>query len=520
MEKSNGPFPPELLLSIFMYLDGLSLAECNKVCRQWSMLLSHYDDLIWPYACQRDFQSSNARRFWSLQFPAPRYSQLWQDMYRITRNWFTGHCRGFYPTITKSPIQKRQPCSVIGAPQEQGMFTSLTIASDGRIVRSNPNYHTSHQSLIIQSSLNKQCSSLYAMPNNHVRGWPDAGRAHSIVCHYTHPSSSWLVTGGLNGSVALWDLNTKEIIRIWHGHRGRVLCVSMNDDVVVSGGSDNMILVWDIVKTNEPVNRHKPTRRGAINIAAYLSGRIDWYQGVGEIAINGHLIACAPDASGPILVFSVLTGSLVYEIRPGEAVENEWMTEDITAFSRLCLTPFFLLTKGKVTHATNTIKLVPSDQNVVVQRSQKPTNPGYVTHLHESSSRPPLPQMTPYQLYRHYQSINSTQEEEDELHAMPQTSACINVWDLQTRKTKYRLVPTLPLPHQNYTITDVRVTPDYSKVFASIETRGQRSYEERVFCWDFSVTHLDEATQHFDIVELDTADPQARKTGKSWVCFV
>ncbi|KAI8362808.1 WD40-repeat-containing domain protein [Blakeslea trispora] len=513
MEKPNGPFPPELLLSIFIYLDGLSLAACSQVCRQWSMLLSHYDDLIWPYACQRDFKPC-PRRFWSVQFPAPQYTRLWQDMYRITRNWHTGRCRGFYPETTKSPTQFNKPYSIIGAPQEQGMFTSLTIASDGRIIRSNPNYHTSHQSLIIQSPLNKQCTSL-CTTNNPL----DAGRTHAIVCHYTHPSSPWLVTGGLDGSVAIWDLNTKEIIKIWHGHRGRVLCVSMHEDVVVSGGSDNMVLVWDLVKTNETIS-HQPTRRGAIDIAAYLSGRIDWYQGVGEIVIHGHLIACAPDASGPILVFSVLTGSLVYEIRPGEAVENEWMTEDITAFSRLCLTPFFLLTKGKVTHATNAIKLIPSDQNVVIQRTQKPTTVGYVSQLNATPSPTPLAQMTPYQLYKHYQSINGTTSHEQPSQLMPQTSACINVWDLQTSETIYRLVPTLPTPHQNYTITDVRITPDYSKVFASIETRGQKGYEERIYCWDFSVTHMDEATQQFDLMELDTADPTVRKTGKSWICFV
>lgn len=278
-----------------------------------------------------------------------------------------------------------------------------------------------------------------------------------------------------------------------------------------------MIRVWDLDKnTNEWANR--PTRRGMIDISSYLSGRSDWYQGVGEIAVNGHLVACAPDASGPILVFSLLTGSLVYELRvPEESPQQgEWVTEDITAFTRLCLSPFFLLTKGKIYHQFNSnIKLVPAN-NVVVQRTMKQTSPGYVTKLSDSKTDhiPAVAQMTPYQLYQYYQSVNPIQEQ------MPTTSACINVWNLQTGKIAYRLVPTLDLPSQNYTITDVRLTPDFSKVFATIEVRGQKHYQERVYCWDFSLRNEQETNQEFDLIELDGLDPVLRKTGKSWVCFM
>ncbi|KAL7310559.1 hypothetical protein PS15m_010046 [Mucor circinelloides] len=536
----NGPFPPELLLSIFAYLDGTTLTSCSQVCRQWAQVIAHYDELIWPNACHRDFERASARRWWSLQFPAPKAhknQRTWQDMYRITRNWYNGHCvKGFYPNVSDATSMRALPCTVIGAPQEQGMFTSLTIANDGRIVRSNPNYHgpSGSQSLIIQSPQTKQRFFLdNTAATSEIPGWPEAARSHSIVCHYTQSNSKWLVTGGLNGTVAVWNLETKALVRMWQGHRGRVLCISMNDDVVVSGGSDSMIRVWDLDKSSsnsntEWTNHHRPTRRGMIDISSYLSGRSDWYQGVGEIAANGHLVACAPDASGPILVFSLLTGSLVYELRvPEETVQtSEWVTEDITAFTRLCLTPFFLLTKGKVSNDNNIIKLVPSLDNIVQQRRQKKKSVGYVKKLSDSveetdSPAPPVAQMTPYQLYQYYQSINKTgRSNAEEEQAMPSTSVCINVWDLQTGKIAYRLLPTLEKPYQNYTITDVRLTPDYSKVFASIEVRGQKHYEERLYCWDFSLKYKDQPQESFDIIELDNLDPALRKTGKSWVCYM
>lgn len=298
--------------------------------------------------------------------------------------------------------------------------------------------------------------------------------------------------------------------------------------MVVSGGSDSVIRVWDLANNNSSdVHVRKPTRRGMIDISVYLSGRNDWYQGVGEIAVNGHLVACAPDASGPILVFSLLTGSLVYELRIPESSlsqnSSEWMAEEMTAFTHLCLTPFFLLTKGKVHNSNKSMKLIPSTNNIVLQRRQQRKQAGYVAHVDDypPASAPPrsVAQMTPYQLYQYYQTVNATREEPQVV--VPESSACIHVWDLQTGKIVYSLVPMLEKPHQHYTITDVRVTPDFSKVFASIELRGQRQYGEKLYCWDFASKNADDVSEDaFDIIQLDDVDSDLRKLGKSWVCFM
>jgi WD40 repeat protein len=297
--------------------------------------------------------------------------------------------------------------------------------------------------------------------------------------------------------------------------------------VVVSGGSDNMVGVWDLDNSNHSdVRARRPTRRGVIPVSDYISGRCDWYQGVGEIAVNGHLVACAPDASGPILVFSLLTGSSVYELRipedPLSRNSSEWMAEEMTAFTHLRLTPFFLLTKGKVHNNSKSMKLVPSTHNVVLQRRQERKQAGYVANIDDYTfSVPPqaVAQMTAYQLYQYYQTVNASRVEPQAV--VPESSACIHVWNLQTGKIAYSLVPTLEMPHQHYTITDVRVTPDFSKVFASIEMRGQRQYEERLYCWDFALRDINDVSEdEFDIVQLDDVDSDLRKLGKSWVCFM
>ncbi|ORE04255.1 WD40 repeat-like protein [Rhizopus microsporus var. microsporus] len=531
---SNGRFPTELLLSIFIHLDGPTLASCSRVCRQWHNAITHFDELIWSRACRRDFLKT--RRFWSLQFPEltqtnsllGKQKRTWQDMYRITKNWYTGHCTGYYPEVDQDrSTDTLIPCAVIGDPQEHGMFTTLTLAYNGSIIRSNPNYQTaSEQSLMIQSPQTHE-KQYIQWSNLELPGWPEAAASHTIVCHHTLPSTPWLVTGGLNGTVAIWDLEKRSLVRMWHGHRGRVLCISMNDEAVLSGGADSMIQVWDLNMTDKTKNLQRPTQRGMIDISRYLSERNDWYQGVGEIAANHNLVACAPDASGPILIFSLLTGSLVYELKiPQASPRMEWATEDITAFTRLRLTPYFLLTKGKISNKSQHLKIVPSTQNVILQRNKlsQSKQVGYMSPLKDHNPSPHVAQMTPYQLYLYYQSMNSGNERsdsEEEQLPTPDTNDCIHVWDLQTAKIVYRLLPVLPKPNQYYTITDIQLSPDYSKVFAIIQIRGKKQYEEHLFCWDFSIKNIDDPIdQCFKVLELDTKDSSQQKIGTSWVCFM
>lgn len=507
-QEPNDRFPAEILLNILSYLDGKTLVSCKKTCRQWHDLIAHYDDIIWPHACHVDFKTAhhNVNRFWSLHFPKPiTPHQKWQDMYRITFNWYRGYAKGFYTHITTDNKNSMHPFNVIGSPQEQNLFTTLTLSYDKRIIRSNPNY--GH--LLIQSPETKHTSILSMMMSSSEQELPSwaTDTDASIVCHYSHPSSPYLVTGTLNGTVAVWNLVTKALVRVWQGHRGRVLCVSMNDQVIVSGGSDCIIRVWDIENpTTEWTNHHRPARRGMIDISSYLSGQNEWLLGVGEITVNQHLIACAPDASGPILVFSLLTGSLVYELRQDRTTTGGEEMMMTTALTRLCLTPFFLLTKGRITTRNHNkgedtaSSVVPSNNNVILQRQQMASSVNYAS---ETPSN-----MTPYQLARYFEQQHQCN--------IPTTSACINVWDLQTGKIAYRLLPTLENPSQHYIIGDIRLSPDYSKLFASIEVGN----ENRLYCWDFSITHEQQQHQQdFEIIELDQPDIARRKTGKSWVCF-
>lgn len=324
--------------------------------------------------------------------------------------------------------------------------------------------------------------------------------------------------------------------------------------VVVSGGSDSMLRVWDLAD-HHLEEQVTTARRGMIDISSYLSASSDWIQGVGEIAVGEHLVACSPDASGPVLVFSLLTGSLVYELgSPRPRIRDlDWgaVVEEMTGFTKLCLVPYFLLTKGKLPNYPDGIPVLPSPPpppptTSPEKKSTSKPRYGYIASLDESPCSPPPPaaaQMTPYQLYRYYQSINASSSSsntsiiQDQQHQHQQSApssssnnkqirSCINVWDLETGDIVYRLAPQLD---SGYIITDIRASPDSSKVFACVEIRTRHQRQERLYCWDFSSTRRHPSTTDHDpqlkVMQIDGCTSSSttaykQSVGNSWACFM
>lgn len=324
---------------------------------------------------------------------------------------------------------------------------------------------------------------------------------------------------------------------------------------MVSGGSDNMLRVWELNTQTDDI-----ALLGVIDISDYLFARSDWYQGVGELSVNGNLVACAPDASGPILVFSILTGALVYELgkpRPSNSEFFDTDEEEITGFTKLCLTPYFLLVKGKVPSAPDDIPTLPtnrprhSNSSSSSSSTSLPAQPthryGYVATLNESTRSQNLPSasMTPYQLYLYYQNLHATDSIDDTSappsHSVDQVAetsttgtrasqSCINVYSMHSGKLVYRLVPRFDSAETGYVITDIRTSIDFSKVFACLELRNRHHREEKLYCWDMAsfrkqdtaaeesllkVIHLDGQRQ-----QLESTSHHRQAVGNSWACFM
>jgi WD40 repeat protein len=302
--------------------------------------------------------------------------------------------------------------------------------------------------------------------------------------------------------------------------------------VVVSGGSDCTLRVWDI-DSLLPHRKNYPAQannwRGTIDISLYLSPSSEWFAGVGELAINDNLIACSSDTSAPILIFSLLTGSLVYQLR------SKYIGSG-SMFLHLCMTPFFLLTKGKVLPNDNGPRLIQSisthnaDDSGMKAQEKSRTRYGYVTPLIDSTINIPQQQnLTAYQLQQLLRLRNTPMGEDDSSISRPETRACVNVWDLQTGKIVYRLVPDSGAENHTFTsMADMRTTPDFSKVIAVL--CDMTSGKEKVYVWDFSTRSgpnrsLDANEQELCIAKLDNepVKPYATvypRVGKAWTCYM
>ncbi|KAF9154761.1 hypothetical protein BG015_012086 [Linnemannia schmuckeri] len=288
--------------------------------------------------------------------------------------------------------------------------------------------------------------------------------ANDILCHYSSPLHSFLVTGHMDGIVRLWDLSIQEpgrqCIRYWQtGPRRRVLCVGMNSKVVVCGNVDSTICVWDI----HPSPGSSSSTHGTIHTASYMTSRAphgldDWISGIEHICVGDSLVACSTEYSGSVLVFSLGTGSLVYEI-PG-----------LYQPSKMCMTDFFLLTGGRGawnqggTHRR--LNQLGQGQNHHQQHHHVQGGLGFQEHHAYGAHAGGQYYGQDADVLRHPQQQDLGSMETDEY-----MSCCVNVWDLRTGDRLYSLIPRLPMRH-------LQQSKDISSILNNPQPRAQRERDQ------------------------------------------
>lgn len=52
-------------------------------------------------------------------------------------------------------------------------------------------------------------------------------------------------TGGIDGSVQLWDLQGPQLVAHWKDHRREINCLKFDGDIIATGSADKTVTLYD-----------------------------------------------------------------------------------------------------------------------------------------------------------------------------------------------------------------------------------------------------------------------------------
>lgn len=256
--------PAELNSIIFSHLDADSLKVCQKI-GPWKALAS--DPLVWKGEYLRNFDKQSFVNPLPIQIGGAgigiqgQKRQDWELMHRareqINENWDQGRGRAFYMaghtdsvycvqfdeqkiitgsrdrTIRVWDLNTNRCIKVIGGP-------TVRPIPGPRVLRTvdYPFFHHAEASVNGTSYGN----SIYHVPSDF--------HSASILC--LQYDDEILVTGSSDNDLIVWDIKTYEPIKRLRLHTGGVLDVAFDADHIVSCSKDCTIVVWDR-KTLKPI---------------------------------------------------------------------------------------------------------------------------------------------------------------------------------------------------------------------------------------------------------------------------
>lgn len=341
--------PDELCLRILSFIDDPQvLARASQVSRRWRDLLS--DDVTWKNLCvKHDY----GRRLSEVALAAPTYvtsaarpSPIPLNDPEYVNHSFPGAlpsaqvlhqpsksfdgCQSTTPTANPRPKFRsykshfKQRYLVESAWRTGGRNTTRTIVQDGRVVTS---LHLTPKYIVV--ALDNARIHIFDREGNALRTL----QGHVMGVWAMVPWEDILVSGGCDRDVRVWDMTTGACLHTLRGHTSTVRCLKMSDsNTAISGSRDTTLRVWDIrqgVCRNVLVGHQASVRCLEIKGDIVVSGSYDAAAKIWSISegrclhtLSGHfsqIYAIAFDGQ------RVVTGSLdtsvrVWDAHTGEAI--------------------------------------------------------------------------------------------------------------------------------------------------------------------------------------------------------
>lgn len=323
--------PDELCLRILSFIDDPKvLVRASQVSRRWRVLLS--DDMTWKNLClKHDYQ----RRLSEVQAArAEAFAAIPKDedaasgavsgarVPKILPPLFGSPSTNARPAVKSYKSHFKQRYLVDAAWRTGGRNITKPITQDGGVVTS---LHLTSKYIIV------------ALDNARIHVFDTQGEQKHIL--QGHVMGVWamvpwddiLVSGGCDRDVRVWDLSTGACLHTLRGHTSTVRCLKMSDSTTaISGSRDTTLRIWDITTglcKNVLVGHQASVRCLEIKGDIVVSGSYDTTAKVWSISegrclhtLQGHysqIYAIAFDG------FRVATGSLDTSVRIWNAQTGE-----------------------------------------------------------------------------------------------------------------------------------------------------------------------------------------------------
>ncbi|KAI1174148.1 WD40-repeat-containing domain protein [Nemania sp. FL0916] len=305
--------PDELCLRILSFIDDPQvLARASQVSRRWRDLLS--DDVTWKNLCvKHDY--------------GRRLSEVSHGVLAASRPAAPPlvdiNCSG-RPGLRSYKSHFKQRYLVESAWRTGGRNTTRTITQEGRVVTS---LHLTPRYIVV--ALDNARIHIFDRQGNQLR----VLSGHVMGVWAMVPWEDILVSGGCDRDVRVWDMTTGACLHALRGHTSTVRCLKMSDaNTAISGSRDTHLRVWDIrqgVCKNVLVGHQASVRCLEIKGDIVVSGSYDSTAKIWSISqgrclhtLSGHysqIYAIAFDGQ------RVVTGSLdtsvrVWDAHTGEAI--------------------------------------------------------------------------------------------------------------------------------------------------------------------------------------------------------
>lgn len=184
--------PPELGVKVLTYLDSRALCRAAQVSRAWRRMAD--DDMVWHRLCEQHIEKRCATCGWGL--PLLEKRRLWDRRHEAD---------GDPKTETDSRKGRKRRWKEVYAERYR-------IEANWRSGR--------HRTLEFRH--------------------PNHASVRSIQF-----DEQFLITGTVDGSIYVWDVETSELVRKLAGHTRSVNTLKFDSTYVVSGSADNTVRMWD-----------------------------------------------------------------------------------------------------------------------------------------------------------------------------------------------------------------------------------------------------------------------------------